>query len=286
MDHAERTLDALVVADVHLVEAADHVCPLEARKCALGRVLLARAYEALIARGIAIDVAILMGDAVDEIRAAGAEQDLAAVAETMHGWGVPLLAVPGNHDGDVGRYAEIMGCAPGLHEVGGVGFLAFADLSPASVSGGESARPGSGLAGGVPAQSTGTSGEKGTGTSGGEKKDKAMVRAAEGLRLVGEVAAARPDLPLVALQHAVLHPPIERDYPYMLANHAAVMRSYEAAGVVLSLSGHYHAGQAPCVAGGVTYYTAPALCEAPHRFAHVRFEGRRATVWEVEVAGV
>jgi hypothetical protein len=110
-----------------------------------------------------------------------------------------------------------------------------------------------------------------------------MVRSAEGVQLVGEVAAARPDLPLVALQHAVLHPPIRRDYPYMLANHAAVMRGYEEGGVVLSLSGHYHAGQAPCVEGGVVYYTAPALCEAPHRFAHLRLAGREAMVREVEV---
>ncbi|MBN1641614.1 MAG: metallophosphoesterase [Anaerolineae bacterium] len=241
MSRSGRRLDALVVADVHYVDQADHVCPLAWRKCALGRVLLERAYRALRAQGVAIDVAILMGDAVDNGRAAVAERDLAAVAEMMRSWGAPLLAVPGNHDGDAGRFAATMGCAPGLHEVAGYGFLVYAD------------RVGEG---------------------------EVTVRPAQGLRLPGEVAAAHPDLPLVALQHTVLYPPIESTYPYVLDNCEAAMRSYVDADIMLSLSGHYHAGQAPCALDGVTYYTAPALCEAPHPFAHLRLEGRRTTVWE------
>jgi predicted MPP superfamily phosphohydrolase len=243
---AERSLDALLVADVHYIEQADHVCPLAWRKCALGCALLEGAYQALVAQGIAIDVVILMGDAVDNGQAAGAERDLEAIAETMRGWGAPLLAAPGNHDGEAERYAEIMGCAPSVHEVGGYGFLVYAD------------RVGAG---------------------------EVTVRPPEGLRLPGEVAAAYPDLPLVALQHTVLYPPVESTYPYVLDNHEAVMHSYAQAGVALSVSGHYHAGQAPCVADGVTYYTAPALCEAPFRAAHLRLEGRRAVVREYAVCG-
>jgi predicted MPP superfamily phosphohydrolase len=246
VSRSERSLDALVVADVHYIDQADHVCPLAWRKCAQGRALLEEAYRALVARGVEIDVAILMGDAVDNGDAPGAERDLVAVVEAMRAWGAPLLAVPGNHDGDPARYAEITGCAPGLHEVAGYGFLVFAD------------RVGAG---------------------------EVTVRLEEGLRLPGQAAAAHPDLPLVALQHTVLHPPVESTYPYVLGNREAAMRSYEEAGVVLSLSGHYHAGQAACTAGEVTYYTAPALCEAPFYFAHLRLEGRRAALWEYAARG-
>jgi hypothetical protein len=60
------------------------------------------------------------------------------------------------------------------------------------------------------------------------------------------------------------------------------MAAYREAGVVLSLSGHYHAGQAAHEVDGVIYYTAPALCEAPFRFAHLHLAGRR--VWLQEYA--
>jgi histidinol phosphatase-like PHP family hydrolase len=46
------------------------------------------------------------------------------------------------------------------------------------------------------------------------------------------------------------------------------------------LSGHYHAGQPAHRAGGVTFYSAPAACEAPFRFAHLQLRGREARIRE------
>ena len=97
-------------------------------------------------------------------------------------------------------------------------------------------------------------------------------------------------LPLVALQHNPLHPHIEADYPFMLANADAVLSGYRDAGVLLSLSGHYHPGQAAHrlggSAGGMSCYTAPAICEEPFRFAHVRLRGREVEVYEYVLGDV
>ena len=101
-----------------------------------------------------------------------------------------------------------------------------------------------------------------------------------GVALPGRAAGERPGLPLVALQHNPLDPPIERDYPYLLANAGAVLAAYQSAGVILSLSGHYHPGQAHHRVGQVLCYTVPALCEDPFLFAHVRLRDREVAVWE------
>lgn len=239
---AAPSIDAMVVSDLHYVCEADHVCPIAWRHSELGLLLLERAYQALVKRGVDLDLVILLGDAVDDGQAGGAERDLAAIATTLHGWGLPVLAVPGNHDADPARYAMIMGCAPGLHAIGGYGFVVHHDhVGPGAIT----------------------------------------DRPADVLGIVDRMAQDRPDLVLVALQHNVLHPPVESDYPYLLANAQEVMARYRAAGVVLSLSGHYHAGHAAHDVGGVVYHTVPALCEAPFRFTHLNLEGRTVRVHEV-----
>lgn len=242
------SLDILVISDLHYIHEADHVCPLEERHCSLGPLLLRKALQRLRHEGVAnVGLVIILGDVVDSGSAPGAERDLASVAKTLaekaRKLNIPFLAVPGNHDGDFGRFAEVFGCGPGLHKVGGYGFLLFHD------------RVGAG---------------------------EATTRPVEVLSLPGQVAAAEPDLPLVALQHNPLHPPIEDAYPYMLANAEAVMAGYREAGVILSLSGHYHAGQAAHQVGveDVVYYTVPAACERPFRFAHVRLQCREVEVRE------
>jgi predicted MPP superfamily phosphohydrolase len=235
------SLDVLVVSDLHYVGAADHVCLIPRRRSDLGPELLRRAYQCLLDEIGRIDLAILLGDLVDDGEAPGADADLAEIAGIARGWEIPVLAVPGNHDGEYGRFAEVLRCAPGLHEVGGYGFLVYHD---AVGEGHVTARP------------------------------------QGGFDLLARVAAERPDLPLVALQHNPLHPPIESDYPFLLTNAKDVLAAYREAGVALSLSGHYHPGQAVHLANGVNCCTVPALCEAPFYFAHVRLDGRAVTVRE------
>jgi predicted MPP superfamily phosphohydrolase len=239
-------LDALVISDLHYVDQADHVCPIEARRSDLGPALVHAALRNLDSAGVHVDLSIILGDVVDNGLARGAGEDLAIVAAAARqalSERVPVLAVPGNHDGDCERFAEIYACRPGLHAVGGYGFLVFHDLV-------------------------------------GE--GHVTTRPPEGLDLPAEAAAQRPDLPLIALQHNPLYLKGEHDYPFVLANAATVLDGYREAGVVLSLSGHYHPGRAlRDLGGGISSYIVPAACEAPFRFAHLRLAGRAASVCEM-----
>lgn len=204
-------------------------------------------YNYYIQGGIAIGLAIMLGDVVDDGGAVGAERDLVEVARELHSLGVPVLAVPGNHDGDPQRYGAIFGNGPGLFRVRDHGFYVFRDwIGPGDVT----------------------------------------VRPPGAVRIPLQLAAQAPGLPLVALQHNPLHPRIERDYPYMLVNAETVMDAYREAKVVLSLSGHYHPGQAAHEVDGVTYYTVPALCEAPFRFAHLHLAGRSVQLHEYTLEDV
>ena len=238
---AHPSLDVLVIADLHYVDKADHVCPIEWRKSDLGPLLVKGAFQRLCDDGVDVGLAIVLGDVVDNGLADGAGEDLEAVAKTARGLGVPVLAIPGNHDGDYRRFATVFGCDPGLHEVGGYGFLVFHDR----VGGGD-----------------------------------VTTRPTALLDLPVRVAAQQT-LPLVALQHNPLYVPGQHDYPYVLTNAGAVLDGYREAGIVLSLSGHYHPGQPVREVRGVPCYTVPAACEKPFRFAHVRLEGRGAQVIEM-----
>lgn len=90
--------------------------------------------------------------------------------------------------------------------------------------------------------------------------------------------------PLLAFQHNPLHPPIDSTYPYNLTNAREVMRAYEQAGVVVSVSAHYHPGIEPEQVGGVTYMTCPALCEAPFQVIRLSLRGRTVTSRSVRLA--
>jgi len=198
-----------------------------------------KAWNRLRLEGVNVGLVVLLGDLVDDHDPAWAETGLSELAAALRKFNVPILAVPGNHDGEAGRYARILGSPTGRHEVGGYGFLLFHDAYGA---------------------------------------DDSAVRSPDELALPARAASERPDLPWVALQHNPLHPDIAEDYPYMPLNAGAIRAGYRESGVVLSLSGHYHAGQAEHDVGGTHYATVPALCEAPFQFAHVQLRGRNARV--------
>lgn len=233
------SLDLLVLTDLHYIHAADDTCSIEQRQCDLGPALIRGAFQNLQKAGVQLDLLILLGDLVNDGHALGAEIDLAALAQAAQDTGLPLLALPGNHDGDYARFVALFDCPPGLHEVGGYGFLIFHDqVAP----------------------------------------DDCTTRPAAGLALPGQVARERPDLPLFALQHNPLHPPIEREYPYIPTNAEQILASYAQADVLLSLSGHYHPGQPAHPLGDTTYYTLPAACEVPFPYAHVQLRGHRIAI--------
>jgi len=185
------------------------------------------------------DVLLLLGDLVNNGLATNADDDLAEIARAARGTGLPILALPGNHDGDVAPFVALLSCPPGLHEIGGFGFLIFHDhVAAADVT----------------------------------------TRPEEGLALPVDIARQRPDLPLIALQHNPLHPDIKHEYPFMPTNTDDILQTYHEANVLLSLSGHYHPGQPAHSHDGTLYATLPAACEAPFSYAHVRLRGREVEV--------
>jgi histidinol phosphatase-like PHP family hydrolase len=234
-------LNLLVLTDLHHAAGAGYTFPYKDRRRMSGPLLLRKALQRLKFEGVKPDALALLGDVAGKESHGNAEPVLAEMAEAVRATGLPVLAVPGNHDGDPALYARLFNCQPGIHAIGGYGFLLFADPYAA---------------------------------------DESTTRTAGGLQLPAEAAAARPDMPLIALQHNPLHPVIDEDYPYLPRNAADICASYERAGVILSLSGHYHDGQAVHEQGGVLYGTAPAACDSPYTFLHVRLRGRRAEVRE------
>jgi len=233
-------LDLVIVADVHYVDQADHTCPIPARNAPLGRELIQRAWRRIERTG-SPDAIVLMGDLVDNGEAPGAERDLAALKTELEGIGIPILVVPGNHDGDPDRLLRLFDDRPGLHEINGYALVTFVDRY--------------------------------------DSEDRA-ARSSEGLALIREVASTHPGAPLLVFQHNPIYPPVESSYPYNLTNTPEVMRSYAENGVVLSISGHLHPGSPLNYADGVGYVTCPALCEAPFRFLHIQVRGHEVTVRE------
>jgi len=202
---------------------------------AAGAGRIARAIEAAEASG-GFDVLLLLGDLLEDGRQANTPAALEDVwCVARAGAGErPVLTVWGNHDVVDGAAAPGDGGTPGLHEIGGYRFFAFEDTY----------------------------------------ENRSLCTRPDVQRRAFREAAARGGGPLIALQHSSVRPPIESDYPFTPANAADIAADYEAAGVFLSLSGHYHPGRPLQRYLHTWYLTAPALCEPPHAYTLVTLQGR------------
>jgi len=231
-------LRLLVIADIHYASEPQPAPP--ARQIGRGLELLRQAIEEAGARD-GFDALALMGDLVNDGTHACAEGDLLAMKRTLGEAAPckPILCIPGNHDASAERIAAHFGGTDATRELGGYRFLLFAD----------SYAPG----------------------------DFCTRRQSDRDRLTRE--AARDGGPIVVLQHNPMNPAVlDSDYPFMLTNREEVLADYARCGVLLSLSGHFHAGQPLNEAGGVRYFTAPALCETPFRYAVATLRGREVSV--------
>jgi len=230
-------LRLLVIADVHYAptEAEAAGAP-PARQCTFGLELVRRAVADADLRG-GFDAIVLLGDLLNNGAVPGAAEALVALRDLLAEAApeTPVVVVPGNHDGNPHRLLEVFGDRPGLHTLGGYRLITFAD----------------------------TYDEHDRGTR--RDEDRRLLR-----QVAGESGG-----PILAIQHNAIYPHIDAEYPYMLTNADAVLEDYAAAGVLVSLSGHYHPGQPPAMHHGTRYLTVPALCEVPHSYVVVTLDGRK-----------
>ena len=121
MDNTVHT--ALVLADIHYVGRAKHTCPISKRKATEGVSLIRRVLsEAAVEEP---SLAILLGDLVDNGNANESQQDLWAIKETFDHLDIPVLAVCGNHDGDLALFSEVF--PNQVVDLAGYQFVAFSD---------------------------------------------------------------------------------------------------------------------------------------------------------------
>ncbi|MGQ9663367.1 MAG: metallophosphoesterase, partial [Kiritimatiellia bacterium] len=121
-----KKLDVLLLADLHYAGAQTLTRPCGSRKCFLGLELAIRALCDALRSGKP-DLVCLLGDLVELGTAPGAMEDLRQLADSLSKFGIPILAVPGNHDRYPERVAQIFGGSPGLHQVGEYDFVLFHD---------------------------------------------------------------------------------------------------------------------------------------------------------------
>jgi len=210
----------------------------------LAQTLLKKVFLRLRHMGITPDATLVLGDLVEDGADRNASLDLVSLHGELLRSGIPYLVVPGNHDGDPVAFSALFGSEPGLHKIGGYGFVLFNDVYSESHE---------------------------------------CVRAAEDLAALKKCAEEHPDMPLIAVQHPPIYPAIDSHYPYRPTNAAEIIDAYQKTGVILSLSGHYHKGQKARVHERILYHTVPALCEPPFRFSLIRLADSRVEIEELSL---
>ena len=214
--------------------------------------LVRRAMEDAVRRGAgrsdptapAFDAIVLSGDVLHDGNDPQAEALLAEIQEEIRAVApeTPVVVVPGNHDGDSAQLLAAFDDRPGLHEIScgraRCRLLTFIDLY----------------------------------------EDKKFCTRSDANRRMLEDLADCDGPPIVAVQHYIVDPPMEEDYPFNFSNREQVMGDYARAGVLLSISGHYHGGHPHSVTDGMHCFTAATLARAPFRYSVAILRGRNVSI--------
>jgi histidinol phosphatase-like PHP family hydrolase len=213
-----------VISDTHFHH--DRSAAVGPRRTGIADLLMLRAVHRLN-RFVRPDLTVVLGDIVDE----GSSATTAAQFDTMRRildlLRMPWLALPGNHDGDPGRFFRHFPPLPAVLDVAGVRCLPFVDPEAPGYN---------------------------------AYRDSADLRRLDGARADGWKG------PVVALQHVPIFPPGRHSCPYNYVNAGEIVRRMESAGITLAVSGHFHAGIDLLQNGPLWFAAAPALCEAPFAY--------------------
>ena len=190
------------------------------------------------------DVVLVLGDLLDDSDSPATEERLQVLRTLLDKLDAPYLAIPGNHDGDPELFYRVFRRPEPFEDIAGTRFLAFVDRQEPGYNASRS------------------------------DTDVERIR----------MARAGYDGPLVALQHVCLFPSEQSVAPYNYTNATEVIAEMKATGVTLSVSGHHHPGAADVAADGVTFVTAPGICEAPFPFLEISVDDGKVQTRRHELA--
>ena len=206
------------------------------RHTGMAAVILRRAVFRLN-RLIKPDVTILLGDLIDNGNGPQAEEDLKILHEQIKLLQSPVIALPGNHDGDPDHFYEVFPRPPAILELGNVRFVNNIDEE----------RPGYN-----------------------------SFRDTAGLELLRQ-ARQNWSGQIVSLQHVPILPPGTSACPYHYENNQEILREFRNQHVTLTLSAHYHPGVPAITQDNTTFAVAPALCEEPFNLLLVELDNKGCT---------
>jgi 3',5'-cyclic-AMP phosphodiesterase len=228
------------ISDLHLRHHLPGTAEIESRRSREMPERFAAAIEEIV--GEAVDLLVISGDlldypldAMDDPAAlAQGEADLRLIAQILEQVECPIALVHGNHDHPE-LVQRLFGHLPADQEVAGYRVLCFFDDEGADH---------------VPQR------------QGADQQRFLAALADEG------------SLPQIHVQHYVVWPELNDDYPHTYGRGAELRdQIVESGRVRLVLSGHYHKG-VPLFQEGETYFTTiRAFAEAPHPYAIYRIEG-------------
>jgi histidinol phosphatase-like PHP family hydrolase/calcineurin-like phosphoesterase family protein len=240
----DRKLTILAISDLHYTGLARQSAQAPQMRGELAKTLLKKVFLRLKHMGIRPDLTLVLGDLIENGNDRNAYLDLLAINSELLRSEIPFLVVPGNHDGNQQKFDEVFNTTDGFQVCGGYGLFLYSDTY--------------------------------SDTHDCSRPENEIMR-------TKTIAKENPGLPFIAVQHPPIYPPIDSHYPYRPTNSAEIIDSFKKAGVILSLSGHYHKGQKPRAHEGVLYHTVPALCEAPFRFSLIRLEGANIEVEDMSL---
>ncbi len=223
-----------IIADSHFSRDQEMTCG--RRHTGMAAVILRRAVFRLN-RLIKPDVTILLGDLINNGNGTQATEDLQLVLEQIQLCKSPVIALPGNHDGDPENFYKVFPRPPAILELGNVRFVNNIDAE----------RPGYNA-----------------------------FRNAEGLELLRQARQNWPGQ-IVSLQHVPILPTGKSACPYHYENDLEILQEFRNQGVALAISAHYHPGVSDVSQDGTTFVVAPALCEAPLNLLLVELENKRCS---------
>jgi len=178
-----------------------------------------------------VDLLAVTGDLVDVPEPLPAalvgsmEADYGLVRDLLAAADVPVMVVPGNHD-DAPAMWRALGQGEPIRDIAGLRVIRFCDH---------------------------------------EHEGNVPWRAGDEWARFERLVADGNSPPQIHLQHYVIAPPVEDDYPFNYGDAATLKRAMVDAGrAALVLSGHYHPGSELIRDGPVTFSVGPAMVEPPY----------------------